>query len=164
MILKLSLSFNLNQIRVSEFSIGFHLSYLNDLTRSSMKGLLFVTSEPRHIECSNLTKVRWVLKTHQLTNLWVIHFKERAFFWPCVCAPLQTANLFFPSCAMFYYTFYFSVTLFVVLYWKHSRYIIAFDKSWLGENQLAFLSILLYIWEKWILSALAKRKSSMSLC
>ena len=86
---------SLNKISFSEFSIGFHLSYLNDLTRSSRKGLLFVTSGPRHIECSNSTKVRWVLKTHQLTNLWVIHFKERAFFWPCVRAPLQTANLFF---------------------------------------------------------------------
>ena len=45
-------------------------------------------------------------------NLWVIYFTKGVFFWPCVCAPLQTANLFFSSYAMFYYTFYFSITLF----------------------------------------------------
>ena len=33
------------------------------------------------------------------------------------------------------------------------KYIVAFRK-----NLLAFLSILLYIWEEWILCALAKRK------
>ena len=57
----------------------------------------------------------YILKTYQLTNLRVIHFKERESFWPCVRAPLQIESLFFPSGAMFYYPFYFSITLFVVL-------------------------------------------------
>ena len=39
-------------------------------------------------------------------------FDEEGFFWPSVRAPLQTPNLFLPSYAMFYYTFYFSITLF----------------------------------------------------
>ena len=30
---------------------------------------------------------------------------KRVIFWPCVSAPLQTTNLFFPSYAMLYYTF-----------------------------------------------------------
>ena len=40
------------------------------------------------------------------------------------------------------------------------NYIVAFQfhKSRYDENLLAFLSILLYIWDCWILCALAKRK------
>ena len=38
------------------------------------------------------------------------------------------------------------------------KYIIAFRKSRLGENLLAFLLLVLYIWELWVLCALAKRK------
>ena len=55
----------------------------------------------------------YILKTHQLTNLWVIHVKERVFFRPCVRVPLQTSP--FSAWAMFYYTFNFSIALFVVI-------------------------------------------------
>ena len=79
----------------------------------------------------------WERFTNQLTNLWVIHFMERVFFWTCVRANIF--NLYFPSYAMFYYSFYFSITLFpswnffctglVFLSSKHSRYISVSQKS-----------------------------------
>ena len=80
LIQKLSLSFSLNQIRVSEFSIGFNLSYLNDLTRSRRKGLLFVQvnqdTRSAQIPQKQHGSNTYILKTHHLTNLYVIHFKE----------------------------------------------------------------------------------------
>ena len=118
LIQKLSLFFNLNQIRVSELSIVFNLSYLNDLTRSRRKGLLFVQvnqdTRSAQIPQKQHGSNTYILKTHHLTNLWVIHFKERVSFWPCVRAPLQTENLF-SIMGHVLYIFYFSITLFVVL-------------------------------------------------
>ena len=57
--------------------------------------------------------INFFLKTHQLPNLWVFHFTERVFFDPGYVHPYRTSSIFFPTYAMFYDTFYFSITQFL---------------------------------------------------
>ena len=93
-------------------------------------------------------------------NLQFYNFTVRVFFWPCVRAPL-TANLFF-SYVMFYYTFYFSITLFpfwnffsswlVLLSENHWRYISSSQKSawWKSVSFWTFFADVINEWPFWI--------------
>ena len=99
LIQKLSLFFNLNQIRVSELSIGFNLSYLNDLTRSRRKGLLFVQvnqdTRSAQIPQKQHGSNTYILKTHHLTNLWVIHLRRGYLSDPVYVHPYKQKISFF---------------------------------------------------------------------
>ena len=87
-----------------------------------------------------------IMKTHQLTNLWVIHFTEREsiFLTLCTCTPINRKSLFsiMDHVLLHFLFLYYTVCSSIM---ETLKYIIAFHKSWLGENLLAFLSILLYI-------------------
>ena len=58
------------------------------------------------------TRVIYIYIYILLTNVGVIHFTERVFSDPVYVETYEQQICFFPTYAIFYYTFCFSITLF----------------------------------------------------